>query len=81
MIIKIGRKECKIHVNAYILDNGSCWQLFAGLGRDFGYSNSNREFIRSIRMPKSVLAKIDLSKLLKIEREKLTYYYFTSENL
>ena len=78
--IKIGRKTHSIIKGDYILFNGACYQFIAGDGRtlDFKYYTS----ISNLVIPKTLLKKIDLTKLKLVEtgkKEDRTYrarYYF-----
>lgn len=78
--IKIGRRIFEIKSGDYILYNGACYQFCSGDKRELYFEGWT--YRTSIVIPKSVLKKIDLTKLERIqtgdekERSLLIRYYF-----
>lgn len=63
--IKINRKEYVIEKGDYILYNGSCYQFYAGDNRTLKMSNHSS--LSYIRIPTSVITKINLNDLQSFE--------------
>lgn len=76
--IKIGRNEIEIKKDDYIMFNGSVYQFIAGDMRTLirkGFESHN-----ILYMPKSIIKKIDFSKLNKIDSissgKNITKWFF-----
>jgi hypothetical protein len=76
--IKIGRTEYGIKKGDYIIYNGACHQFCSGDGRTLkqeGFST-----YRNIIIPKTLVKKINLDKLRKVETKihgvDIIKYYF-----
>lgn len=66
--IKINRKEYTIEKGDYILYNGSCFQFCAGDNRTLKIVNHAP--LMAFQIPNSILRKINLNDLEKIEFAK-----------
>lgn len=69
--IKIGRRTYKINKGDFILFNGACYQFCSG--DDITLYMDGFYKIKSVTIPKTTIAKIDLTKLTKATYKNLDY--------